>query len=386
MSVPPTSPSRAAPEALALRRWALATLARPAHGAAPPAVSAAAWDVFLRVERCALALAEVGRRTLRGAALDALRARVMVEAQRVLAARAQLADVADAAARNHWKVAALKGAVPLVRGGVAHDLLDLDLWASPGDARALVAALDAAGFAPEGAAAAHRLEVRAAQGMLPLEVHTTVPTFGNDAGPWTRLQPAGPVWTPAPADHAWLLLLHATEQHPDRRGRIRELLLLGQALEACTPAERAELARRAAGRSHPQVAASHLRLAAALARREGDPPHDPFELTAATGYLLAALQQRIPLAAAPALWHAASAAAARRQGAPGESGATLHLPSAHPALVRLRRVAPGVERLARRAVRAAAALPLAPAGWLVAAAAARAVKRQPGGAPPQDRP
>jgi hypothetical protein len=364
-------------EALALRRWALGALARgPRPAAPPPPASPAGWTVFLMGERCALGVADaLGRGRMADPVLRVLARRAHVEAQRVLGVRAQLAGIAGAAGRLGLRVVALKGAVPLLRGAHGPDLLDLDVWASPRDAAALAAWLDAAGLAPEGADAAHRLAVRAAPDTMPVEIHTSIP--GLDAcGPDSpRLRPLGALWALPAVDQAWHLLLHATEQHPDRRGRLRELLLLRDALDECSPGEVADLAARARTRAYPAMVSAQLELAMALGTAAG-PAADPFALTAATQYVLVAAQRRLPDWLLRPLWRAAAAAAARRQGAPSEiGGGTLHLPSRNPVLAFLRRIAPAAEQGTRRLVRRAPEWAFAPGGWLVTARASRAVDR-----------
>jgi hypothetical protein len=372
-----TDSPRAVDQALALRRWALDLLAG-AHDPPPPAAGHEGWAAFLRSERCALALsARVGAARLRDdPAFAALRASVPAEAKRVLAARAQLATVGAAAARSGWKVAVLKGAAPLALGHDAPDLLDVDLWARPEDARAVAELLDSIGFAPAGRVAANRLAVRAAPGAMQVEIHTAVPWLEEGGAEWERLRPAGRLWRLAPADHAWHLLIHATEQHPERRGRIRELLLLNAALRDCSGAELAALRERAAARPLGGVLLAQMELAGAL-YASGEAPRDPFPLTAASGYILGMLHVGFPEWLSWMAWRATAAVVARREGGYSDvGGGTLHLPSHNPVLAWLRRVAPPAEQAARRLVRRGPEWGMAPLGLAVAAAAARAVRRR----------
>lgn len=364
-------------EALALRAWALSLLQGGSPGDAPPA-SDDGWRAFLVTERCALALsARLGAAALRAPALAPLAAQARVEAKRVLSARAQLARIGAAAAERGWRVGVLKGGVPLLRGGNGPDLMDLDVWASAADAAALARLLDAEGYLEVERDAAHRLGVRARPDAIQVEIHTAVPGLaGGD--PWRHAGRVGRLWALSPADHLWHLLLHSTEQHPDRRGRIRELLVLGDALAAASAEDLAAVERRIEGRAYPPLLHAQLSLASRLLHRRGAGV-DPFALTAATGYLLAELHRRSPAYAPPGVWRAAAAAAARREGAPSEiGGGTLDLPSARRPVAWLRRVAPRAERAARILVRRAPEWALAPAGEAVAAAAARAVRRRAG--------
>jgi hypothetical protein len=328
------------------------------------------------VERCALAVsAAVGPRRLRDPALATLRARAHVEAQRVLSARAQLARVGAAAERSGWTLVVLKGAVPLLARHDAPDLMDIDFWGSPGDAHALAAWLDASGFTPEGKPAAHRLAVRTAPETLPVEIHTAVPGVPAEGAEWGRLRRAGALWTLAPADHAWHLLVHATEQHLERRGRIRELLLLRLALDDCGEEALDALRLRVRSATRPAAMLRQMEMAARRGPGAGA-SEDRFGLTAACGYILTARRPRAPAAMVSAAWRSALGVVARREGGGTElGGTTLGLPSANPALALLRRVAPRAERQARRAVRHLPEWAMAPAGRLLAAAAVRAVDR-----------
>jgi hypothetical protein len=295
----------------------------------------------------------------------------------VLAARAQLRRVGVLARDAGLEVVVLKGGVPLLRGADGPRLMDVDLLARPADAAALAARLDAAGHQAHGRAAAHRLAVRAAEHEMPVEIHTVVPGLSTDVWARVRPVPGSALRVLHPADHLLFLLQHSAVQHVDRRGRLRDLLVMAEALAHCAPADLDEVRAALAADRHGGVLARQLEMAQALAG--GGPVRDPFELTAAGTYLMDTLLERRALG--PSLrdlvWQAGSAAVARRAGAPaglGEAG--LALPSATPVLAALRRRAPGLERALRVAVRRSREWALLPVGLAVASRAERAVRER----------
>lgn len=286
----------AARGALRLRAWALPVLA----GAAPPLpprVGEDAWSVFLAIERCALPLRDALAAADRLEEADetaraALSGRAVHEAMHVLALR-QEAGLAAALLRRHgWEAVVLKGGATVLGGGRELDVLDLDLLLPPERARALAAALDAAGYEPEdddlppGAPNRHQLAGRIRPGGMAVEVHVDVAPVGEIADPF-----AGTVSLPVPGllrlrseAHLWHVLAHGTLHHPERRGALRDLLVAAAAAAWCTPAELAGVERRAA--AHPAAGVLGRMLAMARALAEGRPADDRFAREAATAYLL----------------------------------------------------------------------------------------------------
>lgn len=272
-------------EALALRRWALPALCG-AEGPAP-AVSPAGWSTFLRAERCALALLALGE-SMPGDGAAQVRRRAAVETQRVLSATAQLHGIAKLARADGASVVVLKGGVPLAEGRPGADLVDVDVLAPPARAEALGAALDASGYTPYGRASSHRLRERAAPDAVQVEIHTGVPGIGSAEGFVERSVPArlGGLRVPHPADHLWHLLLHTVAQHTGRRGSLRELVVLADALGRCAPRDVAAARARMQGRRDGSALRAQLALAEALHARR-PPPADPFRDVAAAVYAAA---------------------------------------------------------------------------------------------------
>jgi len=369
--------AQAVAEALRLRAWALDVLCSPAPAGPPPPAGAAAWDVFLRTERCALALG-AGGRGVAGEAGDVLRSRTYVELQRVLSARGEMAKVAALARDHGWTVTVLKGGTA-VAAGENVDLIDVDVLAAPGEAHAVSEALGELGYGALAGRGAHRVGVRGTRTSIHIEIHTSVPGLDQEgeARAPRRLEPsavAGLSQLRAP-DHLWYVLHHSAEQHPDRRGRLRELLVVAHAIRRCTPAELAEAGRRVAAHPRAALLRTHLGMAHAVAARQG-PPRDAFRLTAAGNYLVDQWVRGWPVPAWLRLWaeRAAVAAVARREGYPSEIGnAALGLPSRHGALRWLQTLLPAAERIARVASRRGPEWSLALVGDQVARAAQRFV-------------
>lgn len=372
--------------ALDLRAWALSVLGSPGSPTPPPEVPAGSWPRFLRAEQCALALAARAGKAVGGEGAGVLSAQVWTDTRVVLGARAQLRRVSALAAGAGLRVVVLKGGVPLLRGGDGPRMMDVDLLASPADAAALAARLDAAGHRAVGSAASHRLAVRATGEDLPLEIHTSVPGLSRDVWARVRAVPGFALWVLHPADHLLFLLQHSAVQHADRRGRLRDLLLIAEALAHCAPGEVDEVRAAVAADRHGRALGLQLEMAEGLAARRG-PVRDAFELTAAGTYLLKTVLEagRYQGPLQELAWQAGTAAVARRSGAPvslGEHG--LELPSAVPLLAALRRHAPVVEQALRIAVRRSREWALLPLGLRVAAAAERAVRERAARARPAD--
>jgi hypothetical protein len=364
--------------ALRLRSWALHLMGAAAAPPPLPPASPAAWDLFLRVERVAIPLAEaLGARAPGDAHAAVLRAARMAELQRVLSARATLHQLRGIARERGLTVAVMKGAVAVLRRG-APDLSDVDVYASAPEAAVLAEEIDRMGYRAVGAPGAHALRLRAAADSLPVEVHTSIP--GTHGAPERRLGPA-----PAlpglcvlhPADHLWYVLHHATEQHAERRGALRDLLVLADALDACGAEDRREVERWIAGHWRPELPRRMLEMAEGLRRREGAPA-DPFRLDAAGRYVGARWMARAPAKETllVVLGRAITSGVARRGGFPCDQGsATLDLPSGYPFLAWMRRRVPRAERWARLAIRRGPEWALYPLGAAAARAAARAVRR-----------
>lgn len=283
--------------ALNLRRWAVSLLQSEVP-LAPPQVGGFAWSIFLASERCGAVLKQrLGESAGRYPSLVRASAR---ETQRVLVARAQLTWLSRLAASLGLRLLVLKGGVPVAEGCDTLDLEDLDLLARANDAHVLEAALERAGYRASGYRSAHSLRSRVAPGGVPIEIHLGVLHSGEIPSPavWRAARPLRGVeglWALAPTDHLWHVLLHCTVLHPERRGRLRDLLLISSGIGRCSPEEEVVLWQRAAGHPSSVVLLRALELARALSGR-GGPRDDRFVEEAARRYVLAEwfLRYRLP--------------------------------------------------------------------------------------------
>ena len=302
-------------EALALRRWALPALT--GAGEPAPAVSEGGWSTFLSVERCGLALLPLGPAVL-GSGAAIVRRRAAAESQRVLSAAAQLRRIAKLA-RNDGRggVVVLKGGVPLAEGRPGMDVVDVDVLAPPAEAQALGAALDATGFVARGRASSHRLAERMEAAAVTVEIHTGVPGIAGAEEFMSRARATSVAGlrAPHPEDHLWHLLLHGVTQHAGRRGNLRELSVLVDALGRCTPEDVARVQARVEARNDASALRAHLSLAEELrARRVGE--GDPFRDVAAVAYTLVEYLAPVRLHGALkfAVWETTFLTLARRAG------------------------------------------------------------------------
>lgn len=225
--------------ALGLRRWAIAVLAgRTAPEPGP--LSQKSWDLFLEAERCAVPL----MRRIADHNLDEtlshefkvrLEQRARAELLRIGSARRQLAVAAEVADELGCRVVALKGGVGAINLDQAVDLVDVDVLVEPQHARDFVMALDRRGFRAGGSSVAH-LAARWSDEPLPIEVHTTWAPFGRPLPYdfWHRIQQSEEfdgIHLLSPPDHLWHILTHVVVSHPNRQGHLRELLLIGSAID-----------------------------------------------------------------------------------------------------------------------------------------------------------
>ena len=257
------------------------------------AASTAAWEVFLRAERCAAPTAEVLERTGRIAELPGpvqalLARRRRFETARALRARAQLAELGATALVHGWRVLVLKGGVSLMREAArALDLADLDVVVPPADVPALEAWLDERSVGTGRYTSPRHVRARYVEAGLPVEVHHTTELSGlaTPDAVWDRAISLAPgLLALDPVEHAWFVLNHLTTTHYSRRGRIRDVLLLADALGAC-PFERwPELDRRAGADRFAGPLRDGLAMGAAAVRP--GPVADRFRSVAFTRYCL----------------------------------------------------------------------------------------------------
>ena len=383
------SPPALAADALRLRAWALELLGGGAAGDAPR-VDPAAWRVFLRVEGCAMPVRNAlhAARAGAGAGEEALDGAARVESQRVLSARAQVATIDRLAAEKGWRIAVLKGGVALADPQPL-DVGDLDLLVAPEDARALLAALHGAGYKaygedhPAPGPRDHHYAPRYTPGSVPVEVHFRIGEMDPEQdllGAAVPLERSRALLRLAPADHLRHLLLHTAVHHPHRRGRVRDLLLIGAAVRALGGAGAdAAMASLAA---HPFATQLGETLGAAGTLAEGRTPKDRWRRTSGAAYAAAAsawvarLSRARQAELANCLFAAVGCAEDRRR-VWARLWAAAATPSELPALVWLEDRSAVAGSAARRALRAAR-YAAAAAAALPLVRAARAAERRAG--------
>ncbi len=229
--------------ALNLRRWALAVLAGrradPVFGG-----DDTSFRLFFEAERCAVQLTrrfhdeDVGI-TVPGEIQSRVAAQTERETARIRSARTQLAVVAQIVLQHGWRVAVLKGAVVAMSDQSAVDLVDIDLLAAPEDAARLAEQLSLQEYRPVGHSSPRHLTGSAKDDGIPIEIHTTLARDGASlpSAFWDRVVPLETVpglYRLRPKDHLWHLLEHVAIDHPERRGFVRELMLISSAIAECT--------------------------------------------------------------------------------------------------------------------------------------------------------
>ena len=263
--------------ALTLRAPALALLAgRPLTDADRAALGAGAvaWHVFLTAECCAAPLACALRRAgawnlLAPEARFAIAAAEARELQRALAARAQLAELDALAVALGVMPIVLKGGACIAEGATV-DLGDLDLLVTGDVADLLARALVARGHARTTDGDETKLQI---DGRLPVELHTSLPYGRVPVAPPADVSGA-PSIAPLAAYRAlrrlvgapalMMLLRHCVLHHPSRRGHLRDLVVIAEALGRCTEDEVAAVARTCASDAHGPELSDTLALALAL--------------------------------------------------------------------------------------------------------------------------
>ena len=276
-------------QAVQLRHWAWAALNdRPAPA---PQASPRAWRLVLDREACAVALARI-----RGFEIpEPVRRRAELEAQQILLARAELAAVASAICSAGLEVIPLKGTRALLAPGTTLTLKDVDVLATPGMTAAAEHALAAAGFVATSRSYLHVVLSRPGT-RTPVELHGTIwpEAVVGAADLWAAAPPADPrtgLRALDPSDHLWLCLVHVVAVHPDRGGRLRDLLVIQAAQAECTTSHLAVVSARMA--AHPMAARLGSELEMARGRESA---HDRAreDRIAVTWYALDVLVARTP--------------------------------------------------------------------------------------------
>lgn len=314
------------------------------------------------------------------ATLEILRDRARTESRRVLAGRGQLGRLREIAGELGIPLVLLKGAVDLVEEESPLALGDLDVLVPAEAACSLHDRLLGEGYGAFSGAGLRHLPALYMPGGIAVEIHVDAGGDGVDAD--RALATSVPIagftglHSLAPAEHMWGVLVHSTVDHFSRRGRLRDLLLIGRAIRRADTAALEDVSERVARHRFREALTCQLGAAVALEPRLGrilpgfDPLEaDPFESDAAAHYLLWELLR--PFGLPPSISGFVFDAAAARLGGREERrwlwSATSRVPegSAFPRLAAVeRRLGPlrnplrvGLRR-ARLAALSAAAVPI----------------------------
>jgi Uncharacterised nucleotidyltransferase len=263
-------------EALRLRTWALQVLSTGWQ--TPPDVPIDAWKLFLKAERCAVALSTRAE----GDAPPILHAVATIELQRILSARAQIEHLGRLSAQAGERIIVLKGGLMALSATVAVDVVDVDVLAEPCAAPRIAALLDREGYVGNGGGADAHLPQRRQPNAVHVEVHHSLAEC-SAAEMWAQAEPVGRpgLWKAAALDQVWHALRHTAYTHPFRRGALRDLILIGWADAGCDQGAREMLQERMGSDS---VLSNLLRMARDL--RDDRAPIDAFRKEAAAHYLL----------------------------------------------------------------------------------------------------
>ena len=288
-------------DAVRLRQWALQCLT--GEVCPPPDVCPGGHRIFFEAERCAIALQrrfdEEGlelsfSRHVRQQFAD----RRAAETGRIQSARRQLRTIGEIARKEGCRVAVLKGAVPVFSDARAVDLVDIDLLATPTDGNAFAAALDRSGYWPVGESTPRHLDRRSKGEAVAVEIHTTLDRLGGplSQGYWNCLIPHDAIddlFRLGGADHLWNLLEHATREHPERRGNIRDIVLIANAASDCSVGELQDVHNRIA--AHSAHSPMNRTLSAAEAMNAHEVVADTMEYESALRYAVRLLLVTLPI-------------------------------------------------------------------------------------------
>jgi len=209
------------------------------------------------------------------------------ELQRVLSARGQLQRIARLVLADGIPAVVLKGGVAALASPAPVDLTDVDVLVRALQAERLATLLDGEGFSGTGPAGTAHLAQRVAPNAVQIEVHFALNDFEFDETIWGRIRPLDGVpglWRLCAADHLWHLLVHTVVTHPYRRGALRDVLLITEAIGDCDAAALGTVERRVS--AHPLSQQLGDLLAMARELRDGLPVEDRFRREAAANYVL----------------------------------------------------------------------------------------------------
>jgi hypothetical protein len=255
-----------------------------------PNVSAGAWSLFLAAETTAWPLSN-----RLGAAVsrlpDSVRAELdratRLEVQRIMAARAELSVIDRIAESCDVEPVVLKGGAALVDGSPGFDLGDLDLLLPAEQIQRFGDALVEGGFAHHRAIAiSYRSE-----GALPIELHDALEVgYAVQSAADVEHVPLASfrrLRRLTPAAHVLYMIQHSTTKHALRRGHLRDVLLIGSALDSCSTDERLEVERAVLASPMRELYAVTLALARATqsdGARTAAPVTDEFRRVVAGKY------------------------------------------------------------------------------------------------------
>jgi len=177
-------------DALRLRAAALDLLGgrQPDLSGVAARYSAGTWDVFLRTERCALAL-KARIAAAQRAVPDQIETVATRELQRILSARGHLQRIGQLAATHGIPAIVLKGGVAALISPAPVDVQDVDVLVPPLQAERLAGLLDEEGFLGTGPAGTAHLAQRISPNAVQIEVHFALNDIEMDCGiapgPWT---------------------------------------------------------------------------------------------------------------------------------------------------------------------------------------------------------
>jgi hypothetical protein len=276
---------------LRLRRWALSVLI--GNPQSLPEVDNRTLDLFLRLERCAAALAE----NLGPDVNPVIGAAAARETQVYLAAQVDGGELEDIASETDAPIVVLKGGVhALRRSRPTLPLSDIDILVDQSRMSEILNLLESHHLGDRTESTARHTAV-VAEDSLRIEVHCSLEGDGSAVSPqvWSRIRPLSDtsrLHRLAARDNLLYVLDHAVLSHGNQSVAIRDSILIGLCAMDCSPDElalvRSDIERDPAA-GHLE---KHLDFAIALVR--GEHVADPFEQSCATSYAAAAITPGLP--------------------------------------------------------------------------------------------
>lgn len=214
---------------------------------------------------------------------------------RTVLARSELNKIADIARERNLRPIVLKGGIPAFTRHDPVDLVDVDILLPNRDAHELAAALDDRGYS-SGFSSARHMKGRSGPNGSEVEVHVTLDRQGLVTAEeiWNRALPlpgANHLWQLAPSDHLWHVLTHSALDHPMRRGRLRDLVLIANAIEQCTEDDLAVVRNRIGRHEKTDLLKTLLEMANSILSHKLS--CDPFQAIALNHYMLHAGLRRL---------------------------------------------------------------------------------------------